>query len=252
VAQATFAECPKCGAKVRKEKLRRHIAGVHGENPKPTEPVDAGPVRPVSVVQFPWRALIALAVVAGVVTAGYWFVSQLPSGGGGTPTPGGKVAVIEVENFGTFKVLLDPVRAPKTAANFIKLANAGSYNDNSFHRVVANFVIQGGAVVGAANTPWEFTGLVNAKYAISMARSGDANNASYKDTATSQFFINLKDNPSLDPRSPSNPTGVTYSYVVFGKVVEGQAVVDAIGRVATGSDDAPLARVKITRVTITG
>ena len=241
-----MAECPKCGAKVRKEKLRRHINTVHGEAAKgPAPEPETEDFRPVSTVRFPWRTFMALGVVALVVVAGYWYAT-LPRGGG-TPTPtGGKVAVIVVANFGTIKVSLDTVRAQSTANNFMNLANAYRYDGTQFHRVAANFVIQGGAVSGAANVPWEFTGLLNSKYSIAMARSGDANNASYKDTATSQFFINLKDNTALDQYA--------YPYVVFGHVIEGQAVVDAIGRVTTNpaGDGAPTTPIAITSIRITG
>ncbi len=247
--QATFAECPKCGAKVRKEKLRRHIATVHSGAPKPPkEEVAEEPRRP-STVTFPWKVVAVLAVAAALVGGGgYYFLSSSGGGGGGQTKT---VAVMET-NLGTIRITLDKVRAPITAGHFIDLASAGKYNGRQFTRVVPNFVIQGGQ--GADDTPkvaWEFTGLTNVAYTIAMARTGNANDAASKDTATCQFFINLKDNPSLD-----NPT-VTYSYVVFGRVEDAtsQGVVRAIGALYpagnSGYDGPPTTTVTIVSVTIT-
>ena len=237
-----MAECPKCGAKVKKDNLRRHISGVHGPGAQAPKAARSAPSRPASTVAFPWQIMVVMAVVAAVVIGGYWYMAQQsgPSpDGNGT----GTVAVIET-NYGTIKITLDTGRAPRTAGNFISLANAGKYNGNSFHRVAANFVIQGGAVAGAANVAWENTGLRNVAYSVAMARSGDANDAGSKDTATSQFFINLQDNPNLD--------AYTYPYVVFGHVTEGRSVVDTIGAIPSNpaGDGQPTSPVSIIRVTI--
>jgi cyclophilin family peptidyl-prolyl cis-trans isomerase len=138
---------------------------------------------------------------------------------------------------GTIKIELDTEKAPDTAKNFIDLTNSGFYNGIIFHRVIAGFVIQGGGFTedgdqkNAGQIPWENTGLKNAKYSIAMARSGDANDVSYSGTATSQFFINLKDNSDLDD--------YTYPYVVFGRVVEGFSVVDSIAALPTDSNEWP-------------
>lgn len=235
--QATFAECPECGAKVRKEKLRRHVNAVHREGPKAPKPVAEVPRGPT--VRFPWAMFAVLAVVAVIVIAGFWLATRPPAGGG--LTSGNRVAVMET-SYGTIKIQLDTGRAPRTAGNFISLVQAGKYDGNSFHRVAANFVIQGGAVTGAANVAWENTGLKNVRYSIAMARSGDADNASYKDTATSQFFINLGDNANLDD--------YRFAYVVFGRVIEGQSVVDAIGSIPSTppGDGQPNTPVTINRV----
>ena len=251
--QATFTECPKCGAKVRKDKLRRHISGVHGATPKPPKPVEEQvPTRPASTVKFPWKVVAVLAVVSAlVVGVGYYFMSSSGPGGGGGGGGHGTVAVMET-NLGPIRITLDKVRAPITAAHFIGLANAGKYNGKQFTRVAYNFVIQGGQ--GADDTTkvaWEFTGLLNSAYTIAMARTGSPSDAASKDTATCQFFINLKDNTNLD--TPS----VTYSYVVFGRVEDAssQAVVRAIGALYppgdTTYDGAPTSPVTITSVTIT-
>jgi len=243
VPQATFGVCPECGAKVRKEKLRRHISGVHGAGPKPPKKEVAEPSLPT--VRFPWKMFAALGVVALVVLSGYWALTHLPAGGG--TTPGTRVAVMET-NYGTIKIRIETGPAPVTGGHFIDLVTAGSYDGNSFHRVAVindvGFVIQGGALSGAGGVNWENTRLTNVKYSIAMARSGDANDQAYKDTGTSQFFINLKDNPSLD--------AYAYPYVVFGRVIEGQSVVDAIGRLypsgQSNYDGQPISPVSIIRV----
>lgn len=237
VPQATFAECPKCGAKVRQEKLRRHVNAVHGEGPRPAKkPV---PEARAPTVRFPWTIVGVMAVAAAIVLAGLWFATRPPAGGG--PTTEGSVAVIET-NYGTFKVQLDRGRAPNTVNHFVGFVQAGGYNRNSFHRVAANFVIQGGAIAEAGNVAWENTGLRNVAHSVAMARSGSANNISDRDTATSQFFINLQDNPSLDDYN--------WPYVVFGRVIEGHSVVDAIGAIPSNppGDGQPTTSVTIDRI----
>ena len=234
--QATLVECPKCGAKVRREKLRRHINAVHSGAPRPVKEPAPEPAAPT--VRFPWKVVGILAVAAVIILAGYWVVTRAPTGGG--TTNGSKVAVFET-TFGTIKVQLDTGRASRTAGHFIGFVDGGDYDGTTFHRVAANFVIQGGAISGASSVAWENTGLKNVRYSIAMARSGDANDVGSKDTATSQFFINLKDNPSLD--------NYAYPYVVFGRVIEGQDVVDAIGALSTNppGDGQPTTTVTINR-----
>lgn len=123
---------------------------------------------------------------------------------------------------------LDAAKAPKTTANFLAYAKAGHFDGTIFHRVIPGFVIQGGGfsadMVQKPTQPpivnESSNGLKNLRGTISMARTADPN------SATSQFFINLVDNGGLD-----NPPG----YAVFGKVVAGMEVVDAIAKVRTGS-----------------
>jgi cyclophilin family peptidyl-prolyl cis-trans isomerase len=146
-------------------------------------------------------------------------------------------------NMGSFVIELRPDRAPLTVANFLRYVRAGFYNNTLFHRVVANFVIQGGG--HEATPPYALkptyppidnesgNGLQNKRGAVGLAR------AAAPDTGNSQFYINLVDNPELDPL----PT--RWGYAVFGKVVEGMSVVDSIGVVPTGAfgpfkADAPL------------
>ena len=134
-------------------------------------------------------------------------------------------------NKGEMLIFVDEERAPKTAANFLQYVRDGFFDGLIFHRVIPGFVIQGGGfspemrqketrepVVNEASN-----GLKNLKYTLSMARTNDPH------SATSQFFINLKDNANLDP-SATNP-----GYAVFGEVREGKETVDAIAAVATGN-----------------
>lgn len=136
-------------------------------------------------------------------------------------------------NMGDIVIQLDE-KMPITAGNFEKLARQGFYNGVIFHRVIDNFMIQGGDPTGTGmggpgyKIKDEFTSdNKNNRGTISMANSGP-------DTGGSQFFINLIDNNFLDSKHP-----------VFGKVTEGMDVVDKIGKVATDSNDKPITEVKI-------
>jgi cyclophilin family peptidyl-prolyl cis-trans isomerase len=181
--------------------------------------------------------MAALAIVGILVFAtGYYVLGRIPSGGGPTPTL--PVAVLET-SLGTIRIELDTINAPRTAANFIGLVRAGFYDGLTFHRVVADFVIQGGDPNGdgsggsGTTVTWEDTGLRNTLHTIAMARSQSP------DSATSQFFLNLKDNTNLD--TPP-------AYVVFGRVIGGHEVVTSIGSVPTDANDKPLSSVTMTRV----
>ncbi len=157
-------------------------------------------------------------------------------------------------NVGAFTLALYPARAPKTVANFLRYVKSGFYNGTVFHRVIANFMIQGGgfdqSLRRKATRPpipnEAANGMKNRAYTIAMARTTDPN------SATSQFFINVKDNPFLDYRAPT-PAG--YGYCVFGKVVTGQAVVNRIAHQPTGAvgpfaTNAPLKPIVIEAATI--
>jgi peptidyl-prolyl cis-trans isomerase B (cyclophilin B) len=136
-------------------------------------------------------------------------------------------------NHGTITLQLDAEKAPITTQNFLDYVNSGFYSNVVFHRVIPNFMIQGGGFEPGmkqkkTNDPIKneaANGLKNDKYTIAMARTGDPHSAS------SQFFINTKDNSFLD-----YPGQDGWGYCVFGKVVEGMDVVDAIGKVKTGSN----------------
>jgi peptidyl-prolyl cis-trans isomerase A (cyclophilin A) len=130
---------------------------------------------------------------------------------------------------GEFVVEVYPDKAPKTVENFLAYVKAKHYDGTTFHRVIPNFMIQGGGYdekwkQKITRPPVAHEGMVirNTVGTIAMARTNDPN------SATSQFFINVKDNAFLDP-TPSNP-----GYVAFGKVVSGMETVEKIKSVPTG------------------
>jgi len=135
-------------------------------------------------------------------------------------------------NHGTIVLELFADKAPKTVQNFLDYVAAGFYDGTLFHRVIPNFMIQGGGFdlqerqkPTRAQVPNEAdNGVTNQRGTIAMARTGDPH------SATAQFFINLKDNGFLN-HTGKNPQG--WGYTVFGKVVEGMDVVDKIAKVST-------------------
>lgn len=156
-------------------------------------------------------------------------------------------------NYGDIELELDFEKAPKTAANFRQYAADGFYNGTIFHRVINNFMIQGGGFTEdmeqkKTNPPIENeadNGLPNNTGTIAMARTSDPN------SATAQFFINVKDNDFLNHKSK---TSQGWGYCVFGKVTKGLDVVNKIKNVKTGSQgmhqDVPMETVVIERVTV--
>lgn len=147
---------------------------------------------------------------------------------------------------GKFVVQLDPARAPKTVANFLDYVKSGFYKGTIFHRVIPDFMVQGGGFTpdmkqkpSRAPIPLESrNGLHNLRGTIAMARTADPN------SATSQFFINVVDNPSLDYPRPDG-----YGYAVFGKVVSGMDVIDKIVAVPT-KNEGPFQNVPVKPVLI--
>ncbi len=147
---------------------------------------------------------------------------------------------------GDIVVELAPDKAPKTVENFLQYVKDKHYDGTVFHRVIDGFMIQGGGFTNdlqqkptRAPIPLEAgNGLKNDKYTIAMARTGNPN------SATSQFFINVKDNTMLNAPSPDG-----HGYTVFGKVVAGTEVVDKIRAARTGSkngmQDVPLEAITI-------
>ena len=137
-------------------------------------------------------------------------------------------------NKGVIDIELDHEHAPKSSANFEQYVRDGFYDGTIFHRVIKGFMIQGGGFERgmkekATRAPIEneaANGLKNNKYTIAMARTSDPHSAS------SQFFINVADNDFLNHKNET-PSG--YGYAVFGKVIQGQDVVDRIKSVSTGS-----------------
>jgi cyclophilin family peptidyl-prolyl cis-trans isomerase len=150
---------------------------------------------------------------------------------------------------GSFTLELNAERAPLTVAHFLKYVDQGQYSGTLFHRVIANFVIQGGGYDGnyklkaapAKVVNESGNGLTNQRGTVGMARSQEPHGSD------AQFYVNLYDNEALDPNK------TRWGYAVFGKVVQGMEVVDRIGNAATGArgpfkEDAPLKPVVIERI----
>ena len=143
---------------------------------------------------------------------------------------------------------LDPGKAPKTVDNFLQYVKSGQYDGTVFHRVISNFMIQGGGMTPElqekpTRKPIELesrNGLTNDRGTVAMARTNDPN------SATAQFFINVKDNAFLNQAQSRDGNG----YAVFGKVVSGMDVVDKIRAVPTGPGDAPKTPVIIEKATV--
>jgi cyclophilin family peptidyl-prolyl cis-trans isomerase len=166
-----------------------------------------------------------------------------------TPTAAAAPQVLVVTSLGNFTVELNAERAPLTVSHFLKNVDQGQYTGTIFHRVVANFVIQGGGF----DTNYKLkpppgkifnesgNGLTNQRGTVGMARTQEPHGGD------AQFYVNLYDNEALDPNK------TRWGYAVFGKVVQGMEVVDKIGNVSTGArgpfkEDAPLQPVVIERI----
>ncbi len=163
--------------------------------------------------------------------------------------PAGNSKVRVTTNVGIFVIELNAERAPLTVANFLKYVDEGQYAGTVFHRVIANFVVQGGGydtayklkaaphkVVNEAGN-----GLGNSRGSVGLARAQDPHGGDC------QFYVNLGDNGALDPNASR------WGYAVFGRIAEGMDVVDQIGNVATGArgafkEDAPLKPIMIEKI----
>ncbi len=188
-----------------------------------------------------WGLWGLLSVLTGGVAA-----CEGASKGGGSANSG----IVLQTSKGDIVIDFDPERAPITVENFRRYAREGFFDGTVFHRVIPGFVIQGGGFTAdmaqkQTHAPIQneaSNGLQNARGTLSMARTNDPN------SATSQFFINLKDNAALDPR------GANAGYAVFAKVVQGMDVVDAIAAERTGNvsghSDVPLQPVLIESATL--
>ena len=153
---------------------------------------------------------------------------------------------------GTIVIELEPAKAPITVGNFLDYVKSGFYDGTIFHRVIPNFMVQGGGLTADMERKptrepivnESANGLVNARGTVAMARTSEPNSAS------SQFFINLINNSFLDKANAQDGVG----YCVFGKVVEGMKVVDAIAAVPTGdvagNQNVPLKPVVITKASV--
>jgi peptidyl-prolyl cis-trans isomerase B (cyclophilin B) len=178
----------------------------------------------------------------------------LASIGVATANSGDKVMVEMHTSKGLITLELDAEKAPVTVANFIEYVNSGHFDGTIFHRVIPGFVIQGGGLEsGMKEKPTQApieneadNGLKNVTGSICMARTNDPH------SATSQFFINLKDNQFLD-HTEKSPQG--WGYAVFGQVTGGMDVVEAIAAVQTGNagfhQDVPVEDIVVEKVTIT-
>ncbi len=160
-------------------------------------------------------------------------------------------------SMGVVTLDIDEVNAPKTAANFLQYVRDGHYNGTVFHRVIPNFMVQGGGfapgmqqkptreMIAHEGEKTSAAGLVNTKGTVAMARTSDPHSAS------AQFFINVVDNDFLNFKAPS---GNAWGYVVFGKVSGGMDVVEAIRKVPTRTSgihqDVPAQDVLINTATV--
>jgi len=192
---------------------------------------------------LPTRILAALLLFVGVQT----LAEDAP-----TPTtePVAEPALVRVyTNKGSFVIELETARAPLTVANFLEYVRAGHYAGTIFHRVINNFIAQGGGFdeqyVERPTRPGipneSGNGLSNRRGTVGIARAGGPH------SANAQFYINLVDNPALDPQSSR------WGYAVFGKIIEGMNVIDDIGAVATGpagpfESDVPLKPIIIEKI----
>ena len=155
---------------------------------------------------------------------------------------------LHIAGQGVITLELDEAKAPKSVENFLNYVKSGHYDGTVFHRVIKNFMIQGGGFTADmkqkdSDAPIENeakNGLKNDKYTIAMARTSDPH------SATAQFFINTVDNAFLNHTAPN---GQGWGYAVFGKVVKGEEVVEAIKKVRTSRkgfhDDVPFDAVVI-------
>lgn len=184
------------------------------------------------ILAFILCAIIVSLSFHGVVAQEVKKLTEVKKDAEKEPMEPGETVLVRVEtNLGPFVMELYKDKAPITVENFLKYVETKFYDGTTFHRIIPNFMIQGGAFTakmvkketGKAIENEAKNGLKNLKYTAAMARTGEIN------SATSQFFINLNDNKFLDH-------GVRdYGYAVFGKVIEGSKVIDKIAAVKTGA-----------------
>lgn len=193
------------------------------------------------------RNLAAFAAAMALVGCNDGGGSDSPSSpfntdGSNTGTTSNTIQVSMKTSMGDMVLELYPDKAPITVANFMQYVNSGFYNNLIFHRVVKEFVVQGGGISKTGQTPTTQPpiklevgkGLSNVRGSIAMARTIGL------DSATSQFFINTVDNVQLDTKGGG--------YAVFGKVINGMSVVDQINLLPTDGNGLPQTQVVITSV----
>jgi cyclophilin family peptidyl-prolyl cis-trans isomerase len=196
-----------------------------------------------------------LLLVFGLLSAAFLapaFAADAPADAKAAAKPAVTLAsprVLVVTSLGNFTIELNAERAPLTVADFLAYVDKGHYTNTLFHRVVANFVIQGGGF-NADYTPKPApdkvvnesgNGLSNIRGTVGLARSMEPH------AGNAQFYVNMNDNAALDPQQ------TRWGYAVFGRVTDGMDVVDRIGNVATGShgilkEETPLKPVIIQRI----
>jgi cyclophilin family peptidyl-prolyl cis-trans isomerase len=175
-----------------------------------------------------WRAATSVALVLSLASLG----GAIPAAA--QAAEGGKPVVTLTTTLGVIEVEVDTEKAPLSAKNFLEYVDAGHFDGTIFHRVIPGFMIQGGGFTSdftqkptrASIKNEAANGLKNGRGTLAMARTNVV------DSATAQFFINLKDNDFLNHSSP-DPRG--FGYAVFGRVTQGMDVVDKIAAVPTGS-----------------
>lgn len=198
------------------------------------------------------NTLVSLSVVITAILSLVIFTTTVKGEKSMNDNTANPVVVIET-SMGNITVELDAQNAPNTTANFLAYVDDGYFADTTFHRVIPNFMIQGGGITAdmrdkpskrAAIQNEANNGLKNDRGTLAMARTSDPH------SATSQFFINHKDNDFLNFRSESMQG---WGYAVFGKVTDGMDIVDEIAAVKTGNkgghQDVPLETITINAVT---
>jgi cyclophilin family peptidyl-prolyl cis-trans isomerase len=197
------------------------------------------------------KTLLSLAVVLAAILSLVLFPTTEGTNSMNDETADNPQVLIET-TMGNITIELDAKNAPNSSANFLAYVDDGYFVDTIFHRVIPDFMIQGGGITAdmqdkpGIRAPIENeanNGLKNDRGTLAMARTGDPH------SATSQFFINHSDNAFLNFKSESSQG---WGYAVFGKVTDGMDVIDAMAKVETGNkgghQDVPVAIIAITGV----
>jgi cyclophilin family peptidyl-prolyl cis-trans isomerase len=231
-------KCPVCKIEVKSGRLDSHLQKVHPDYGGPVTPKAKKASRPMKSEM--WLAA-TIAVVVVVAAVGIYYINlPKPEENGETPTTTPptdngvyptQYARLSIGQRGEIVIGLYGNETPVTTDNFIRLVSSSFFTGTIFHRVIKNFMIQGGGYTPDLNAKPVTTSpikleisskLHNLPYYVAMARTSDPN------SATTQFFINTADNSKiLDPGGTSGPDG----YAVFGRVVKGMDIVDAIQNV---------------------
>ncbi len=183
-----------------------------------------------------FKSTLAFLMFAGASTLSAQDTKPAPGAPAAAATASATAPQVALNtNMGRIVIELNPAKAPKSVENFLQYVNDKHYDGTVFHRVIPTFMIQGGGftqdlTMKSTRAPVANeadNGLSNLRGTVAMARTGDPH------SATSQFFINVVDNPNLNHFGKDN--GQTWGYAVYGKVVSGMEVVDAIKAVERGA-----------------